>query len=79
STVVQLTPIVSRETPAWEVLEKVVKAAFSQRRKMLRSSLRGVLSVSQLETAHINPERRAEDLSVQEFFALSALVEKEKG
>ncbi|MBI2708010.1 MAG: ribosomal RNA small subunit methyltransferase A, partial [Proteobacteria bacterium] len=46
STVVQLTPIVSRETPAWEVLEKVVKAAFSQRRKMLRSSLRGVLSVS---------------------------------
>lgn len=77
STIVQLTPIVSRETPPWKVLEKVVKAAFSQRRKMLRSSLKGVLSVSQLEAAQINPERRAEDLSVQEFFTLSALMEKE--
>lgn len=77
STVVQITPLVSREAPPWEPLEKVVKAAFSQRRKMLRSSLKGVLSVSQLEAAHINPERRAEDLSVQEFFMLSTLLEKE--
>jgi 16S rRNA (adenine1518-N6/adenine1519-N6)-dimethyltransferase len=67
STVIQLTPIVSRETPPpWEILEKVVKAAFSQRRKMLRSSLKGILSIPQLESVHINPECRAEDLSVLE-------------
>jgi len=79
STVIQLTPIVSCETPPpWEILEKVVKAAFSQRRKMLRSSLKGILSISQLESVHINPERRAEDLSVHEFFLLSSLLEKEK-
>ncbi len=77
STVVQLRPIVSRETISWSILEKVTKAAFSQRRKMLRSSLKGVLSVPQLESVHINPERRAEDLSVQEFLMLSSLLEKE--
>ncbi len=79
STVIQLTPIVSRETvPPWETLEKVVKAAFSQRRKMLRSSLKGTLSVSQLESVHINPERRAEDLSIHEFCLLSTLLEAER-
>jgi 16S rRNA (adenine1518-N6/adenine1519-N6)-dimethyltransferase len=74
STVVQLTQNVSRETFSWEPLEKITKAAFSQRRKMLRSSLRGIFSASELEVIGINPERRAEDLSVQEFCLLSRKI-----
>lgn len=74
STVVQLTQNVSRETFSWDALEKITKAAFSKRRKMLRSSLKGIFSVSELETVGINPERRAEDLSVQEFCLLSRRI-----
>ena len=77
STLVQLTPRVSREKVSWEALEKVIKAAFSQRRKMLRSSLKGLTPDPQrlLEQAHLNPENRAEDLSVQDFCTLCAAWE----
>lgn len=77
STVVRLTPRLPRENVSWEALEKVAKAAFSQRRKMLRSSLKTLVSTPQvlLEKAHINPERRAESLTVQEFCTLAALWE----
>lgn len=77
STVVQLTPRFPRESVSWEALEKVVKAAFSQRRKMLRSSLKSIFSTPSvlLEEANINPERRAENLTIQEFCTLAALWE----
>ena len=73
STVVRLTPRFPREDIPWEILEKVTKAAFSQRRKMLRSSLKSISPSPQewLEKAHIAPERRAESLSVQEFCTLA--------
>lgn len=73
STVVQLVPTGSPETVEWVALETVTKAAFSQRRKMLRSSLKGTLSIAQLAAAHINPESRAEDLSVEEFCLLARI------
>jgi len=73
STVVQLIPRVSREEVNWEDLEKVTKAAFSQRRKMLRSSLKSLIHspIPLLEEAGINPALRAEDLTVQEFCTLT--------
>ncbi len=50
-------------------LEQVTQAAFGQRRKMLRSSLKSLgLDPAQ---AGISPESRAEDLSVEEFCALA--------
>lgn len=78
STVVQLTPRLLREDVSWEALEKVTKAAFSQRRKMLRSSLKRFFCTPHvlLEKANIDPERRAENLSIQEFCTLAALWEK---
>lgn len=78
STVVQLTPRLPRENISWEALEKVTKISFSQRRKMLRSSLKGLVESPQafLEAAHINPERRAETLSIEEFCRLATLLEK---
>ena len=73
STVVQLMPRLPREDISWEILEKVVKAAFSQRRKMLRSSLKSLTGnpLPLLKQADINPESRAETLSVQDFYRLA--------
>ena len=58
------------------MMRRVVKAAFSQRRKTLRNSLAslGVDKASiatALEKAGIDEQRRAESLSVTEFVALS--------
>ena len=59
-------------------LFKVIKAAFSKRRKTLRNSLAGgelgmstKESETALETAGIAPVRRAETLNVQEYAALA--------
>lgn len=80
STVVHLTPRLSQENVSWEALEKVTKAAFSQRRKMLRSSLKRFFCTPHifLEEANINPERRAENLSIKEFCTLAAIWEAQK-
>ena len=54
------------------VLERVTAAAFGQRRKMLRSSLKGVPgALDALASLGIDPQRRAETVSVDEFVALA--------
>ncbi len=57
-------------------LEKVVAAAFNQRRKMLRQSLKAFGGETFLEAVGIDPTRRAETLSVEEFCALSRHYQK---
>ena len=52
----------------------LVAQAFSQRRKTLRNTLRGLLSTEQIELAGINPQQRAETLSVEDFVRLSNLL-----
>jgi len=54
-------------------IEAVTGAAFGQRRKMLRSSLRvlGAFSDRMLEEAEIDPTARAEDVPVEGFAALA--------
>jgi 16S rRNA (adenine1518-N6/adenine1519-N6)-dimethyltransferase len=54
-------------------LEKVVAAAFNQRRKMLRSSLKSVFADPEaaLAAAGIEPTRRAEEIDVAGFAALA--------
>lgn len=72
SAVVNLTPRPHPLALAEErALEAVTRAAFGQRRKMLRSSLRplGIDAAA----AGIDPTRRAEQLSVAEFCALARL------
>ncbi len=71
STVVHLTP---RENPipcAVDKLEKVTQAAFGQRRKMLRQSLKPIGGEALLLKADIDPQRRAETLSIEEFCRLA--------
>jgi 16S rRNA (adenine1518-N6/adenine1519-N6)-dimethyltransferase len=52
----------------------VVGAAFSQRRKMLRSALRALAPPEAFAKAGIDPVRRGETLSVAEFIALADAV-----
>jgi 16S rRNA (adenine1518-N6/adenine1519-N6)-dimethyltransferase len=53
-------------------MEQVTEAAFGQRRKMLRSSLKGMPgALASLEQLGIDPQRRAETLSVDEFVNLA--------
>jgi len=52
-----------------------VTQAFSQRRKTLRNTLKGLLSGEQIEAQGIDPVRRAETLSLAEFAALARVVD----
>ena len=54
-----------------DFLARVVAAAFAQRRKTLRNSLRALVSVQTLEALGIDPGRRAEELAVETFIALA--------
>lgn len=73
STVVRLTP---HEQPLSigdpRRFATVVAAAFSQRRKTLRNSLKPFLSAEEIAAAGIDPGLRAEVLSPAEFVALSS-------
>ncbi len=53
------------------ILADVVKAAFSQRRKTIGNSLKGLFERDQIETARIDPKLRAENLSLQDFSRLA--------
>lgn len=72
SAVVHITP---RDTPAGvdpAMLEGVTRAAFGQRRKMLRSTLKSVPgAIEEAVALGIDLERRAETLSVNQFVALA--------
>ena len=50
---------------------QVVKAAFGQRRKTLRNSLRDLVDLSAFAAAGVDPNRRAETLSLTEFAILA--------
>nr|CAD6609216.1 16S rRNA (adenine(1518)-N(6)/adenine(1519)-N(6))-dimethyltransferase RsmA [Rhizobium sp. Khangiran2] len=71
SSVVHLTP---RQAPLpcdVKKLETVTQAAFGQRRKMLRQSVKALGGEALLSKAGIDPVRRAETLSVEEFVTLA--------
>ncbi len=55
-------------------MERVTAAAFGQRRKMLRGSLRALGGEALLDQAGIAADRRAETLSIAEFDRLARLV-----
>jgi 16S rRNA (adenine1518-N6/adenine1519-N6)-dimethyltransferase len=73
SSIVRLTP--RQEPPACdaEALQRMTEAAFGQRRKMLRQSLKtlGVDTGALLAEANIEPTARAEEIPVEGFVALA--------
>ncbi|MEQ1651601.1 MAG: 16S rRNA (adenine(1518)-N(6)/adenine(1519)-N(6))-dimethyltransferase RsmA [Hyphomicrobium sp.] len=78
SAVVHFSPR-SAPSPACSVktLGRVTQAAFGQRRKMLRASLKQLTPMPELllGKAGLDPTKRAEDLSVANFAAMAAIID----
>ena len=72
SAIVHVTPADMPQGVSARMLERVTEAAFGQRRKMLRQSLKGLPgALAALERLGIDPQRRAETLSVEEFVSIA--------
>ncbi|MBZ9669335.1 16S rRNA (adenine(1518)-N(6)/adenine(1519)-N(6))-dimethyltransferase RsmA [Mesorhizobium sp. B3-2-1] len=74
SSVVHLEPRTTPLPADVKKLGRVTEAAFGQRRKMLRQSVKSLGGEALLERAGIDPTRRAETLSVEEFVRLTNAV-----
>ena len=75
SAVVHIVPKAQPEGVDFAKLEILTQAAFSQRRKMLRQSLKKLPGgLEALEQAGINSQRRPETLAVSEFVELARLL-----
>lgn len=75
SAVVHIVPAEAPHGVDPRVIERLTEAAFGQRRKMLRSSLKSFPRALEALTAlGIDPERRAETLGVAEFVELARLL-----
>ena len=71
SAIVHVTPAEMPEGVSARMLERLTEASFGQRRKMLRQSLKGLPgALAALERLGIDPQRRAETLSVAEFVSV---------
>ena len=72
SAVVHIVPTAQPEGVTVDAIARVTEFAFGQRRKMLRSSLRGLPgALDALARLGIDAERRAETLSVAEYVAIA--------
>lgn len=77
SAVVRLIPILPDVPFRLPMVEQLTGAAFGQRRKMLRQSLKGVPgALEAMEKLGLDPTRRAENLSVSDFSALARVMDE---
>lgn len=75
SAIVHVTPAAAPEGVSARMLERLAQAAFGQRRKMLRQSLKGVPgALAALAALEIDETRRAETVSVAEFVELARVL-----
>ncbi|HVE00814.1 MAG TPA: 16S rRNA (adenine(1518)-N(6)/adenine(1519)-N(6))-dimethyltransferase RsmA [Sphingomicrobium sp.] len=75
SAVVHIAPREAPEGVDPKIMERLTEAAFGQRRKMLRSSLKSLPgALDALEQTGIDAQRRAETLSIDEFIAVARLL-----
>lgn len=75
SAIVHVEPTEAPAGVSMKMLERLTEAAFGQRRKMLRQSVKGLPgAIAALETLGIDPQRRAETLSVNEFVAVARVL-----
>ncbi|KLE35102.1 16S rRNA (adenine(1518)-N(6)/adenine(1519)-N(6))-dimethyltransferase RsmA [Aurantiacibacter luteus] len=77
SAIVHVTPAEAPQGVRIATLERVTEAAFGQRRKMLRQSLKGVDgALAALDELGMDSTRRAETLTVDEFVALARALDQ---
>ena len=75
SAIVHVEPAAMPSGVSARQLERLTEAAFGQRRKMLRQSLKGVPgALGALEAMGIDPQRRAETLAVEDFVGIARLL-----
>lgn len=78
SAVVHIVPELAPEGVGHAAIERLTGAAFGQRRKMLRQSLKGLPgALDALAAEGIDPERRAETLSVADYVRLARRLDAE--
>jgi 16S rRNA (adenine1518-N6/adenine1519-N6)-dimethyltransferase len=81
SSLVELMPRPAPLSCEAKLLAQVTQAAFGQRRKMLRQSLKSLAggdAVSLLARADIDPAQRAEEIGIEGFVALARALEDEQ-
>ena len=73
SAIVRLTPYETSPWPPCDTneLRSVVQASFAQRRKTLRNNLKGLIDSTGLEALDIDPQLRAETLTLQQFIDIT--------
>jgi 16S rRNA (adenine1518-N6/adenine1519-N6)-dimethyltransferase len=81
SAIVRLVPRPAADVAHVEhaALDRVVRAAFEQRRKTLHNALKGVADDDAIRAAGVDPGARAEQLDVARFVALAAEVARRVG
>jgi 16S rRNA (adenine1518-N6/adenine1519-N6)-dimethyltransferase len=78
SAMVRLAPYATPpvEIRDFQTFARVVQSAFAQRRKMLRNNLKGLLTEPEMMGLGIDPQRRAETLTLAEFARLANAVSR---
>jgi 16S rRNA (adenine1518-N6/adenine1519-N6)-dimethyltransferase len=73
SAIVRLTPLPTQALPDADsgMIDRLVRAAFGQRRKTLSNALRDLATAKQIDAAGIDPRARAEQLAPSAFVALA--------
>ena len=71
SAIVRMIPRENPENVPLDALEKVVTQAFSQRRKIIRNNLAPYFTETKLNELGIDPAKRPEALSVDQFILLA--------
>lgn len=76
SAIVRMIPLAHPLACDFDKLGQLVLKAFSQRRKVLRNCLAGMLSETELIDAGVDPHARPETLPVEKFVALARVLDK---
>lgn len=77
SAIVHVEPLKAPEGVSMRMVERLTEYAFGQRRKMLRQSVKGLPgALEALSELQIDPQRRAETLTVDEFIAVARVLSK---
>ncbi|MRI33698.1 16S rRNA (adenine(1518)-N(6)/adenine(1519)-N(6))-dimethyltransferase [Endozoicomonas sp. OPT23] len=73
SAIVRLTPYTDLPYPCKnvELLERVVREAFQQRRKTMRNTLKKLISAEEMEALSIDPTSRPERITLEQFVSIA--------
>lgn len=72
SAVVRLTPVADLliGPDEHDLFASLVRQAFSQRRKTLKNTLKGIYDTDQMEAAGVDPGKRPQEISISDYISL---------